>query len=97
MHKFFYLHIGVFFVIYIYIYIYIYIESDGENYLARVCSRKLKALGALKLLFIWRKIYLLKRVFEVCIILILYIKFKHIDEYIKYFCKYLTKLSRSLQ
>jgi hypothetical protein len=90
VHKFFDLHIGVFLL-------YIYAESGGENYLANVWSKKLKALGALRLLSIWEKIYLLRQVFEVCTILILYIKSRHIDEYIKYFCKCLTKLSRYLQ
>jgi hypothetical protein len=60
-------------------------------------QKNLKALGALRLFSLRGKIYLLKQVFEVCTIFILYIGFKHIDRYIKYFCRHLTKLFMSLQ
>jgi hypothetical protein len=60
-------------------------------------QENLKALVALRLFSLGAKIYLLRQVFEVCIILILYTGFRHIDEYIKCFCKYLIKLFRSLQ
>jgi hypothetical protein len=62
-----------------------------------LAQESLKALGAFRLLSLWGEIYLLiKQVFDVCIILILYIESRHIDEYIKCFCRQLTKLFWSL-
>jgi hypothetical protein len=57
-------------------------------------QESLKVLSALKLFSLGGKNFL-RQVFGVCIILILYTGFRHIDEYIKYCCKYLTKLFRS--
>jgi hypothetical protein len=59
-----------------------------------LAQKSLKVLGALKLFSLGGKNFL-RQVFGVCIILILYTGFRHIDEYIKYCCKYLTKLFRS--
>jgi hypothetical protein len=61
-----------------------------------LAQESLKVLGALRF-SLGRKIHLLRQVFEVCTILILYIGSKYINEYIKYFCRHLTKLFIFLQ
>jgi hypothetical protein len=93
MHKFFDIHLRV-----VLIYIYIYMQNLVEKTIwSMFVQESLKALGALRLLSIGRKIYFLRRVIEICTILILYIWSRHIDGYVKYFCKHSTKFFRSLQ
>jgi len=65
--------------------LYICKKSNGGNYLATTRPRK------------FRGFYILKLIFEVCIILILNIRSRYIDGYIKYFCRHLTKCFWSLQ
>ena len=60
---------------YLYIYIYNLVEETIWSMLAQ---ESLKALGALRLLSLEGKIYIIRRVFEVCTILILYTKSRHI-------------------
>jgi len=62
-----------------------------------LAQESLKTLCALRLLSLEKKINLLKRVFEVCTILILYTRSKHIDGHIKCFCRHLTRLFMFLQ
>jgi hypothetical protein len=95
MYKFFYLHVGVFICVCVCVCVW---RIWWRKLFGQCLSKKsLKALGALRLFSFRKKNYLLRWVFKICIILILYIRSKQIDRYIKYFCKHLTKLFRSLQ
>jgi hypothetical protein len=60
----------------IYIYIYILQNLVEESIWPMLAQESLKALGGLGLLSLGGK-YLLRRVFEVCALLILYIRSRH--------------------
>ena len=81
VHKFFDLHLRVFML-----YVCTRVQNLMEETIwSMYAQESLKVLGALRLLSLEEKNYLLKWVFEVRTILILYIGSKYIDEYIKCF------------
>ena len=71
-YKFFDLHLGD-----IYIYIYIMQNLVEKTIWSMLAQESLKALCAFRLLSLGGKIYILRRVFVVCTILILYIESTH--------------------
>ena len=69
------------------IYIYILQNLVEESIWPLLAQESLKALGGLGLLSLGGK-YLLRGVFEVCTILILYIRSRHTYGYIKCCCRH---------
>jgi hypothetical protein len=88
VHKFFDLYLGV----------YLYMQNMVEEIIwPMLAQESLKALGDFRLLFSRENFFIFLNKGLKYVPFILYIGSRYIDEYIKYFCKHLTKLFRFVQ